>query len=57
MQQQLWRELFTRASSVEGGASKQLAPHSLHLFLKDHNGWAVGKRDFKGLENGKCQMI
>jgi hypothetical protein len=32
----VWRELFTRAASAEGGASKQLAPHQAHLFLKDH---------------------
>jgi hypothetical protein len=57
MQQQLWRELFTRASSVEGDASKQLAPRLLHLFLKDPNGWNMGKQDFIGLENGKCRMI
>jgi hypothetical protein len=27
MQQQVWRELFTRAASAEGSANKQLAPH------------------------------
>jgi hypothetical protein len=32
----MWRELFTRAVFDRSGASKQLAPHSLHLFLKDH---------------------
>src|SRR5262245_21060989 len=36
MRSTLWRELFTRAASAEGGASKQLAPHQGHLFLKDH---------------------
>jgi len=32
-----WRELFTRAAFGRSGASKQFAPQSLHLFLKDHN--------------------
>ena len=32
----MWRELFTLAVYGRSGASKQLAPHSLHLFLKDH---------------------
>jgi len=36
MRPTLWRELFTRAASAEGGASKQLAPHQGHLFLEDH---------------------
>src|SRR5262245_61919208 len=27
----LWRELFTRAASAEGCASKQLAPHDSHM--------------------------
>jgi len=31
----MWRELFTLAASAEDGAIKQLAPHLLHLFLKD----------------------
>jgi len=30
------RELFTGAASAKAGASKQLAPHYAHLFLKDH---------------------
>src|SRR5262245_35557668 len=33
MRQQMWRELFTRASSEEGSASKQLAPHLLSHYV------------------------
>src|SRR5215813_12691379 len=34
----MWRELFTRASSARGSASKQLAPQLwLQLIIKDHN--------------------
>jgi hypothetical protein len=50
----VWRELFTRAASAEDGASKQLAPHSALLFLKDHKckGKQKGQKGQKGKNSG-----
>src|SRR5262249_45915401 len=52
MRPTLWRELFTRAASAKGGASKQLAPHQGHLFLKDHIAYIDGWHSTTGQRSG-----
>ena len=49
----MWRDLFNRAASADGGEIKQIAPRlSFHLSFKDHQVWTCKSwKNPKNVEN------